>query len=423
MTTFRRRIIDTREVTIPQYAGYYCLKIGAGADVCNAGSDGTPVTTGRFREMYDVPTPRFRTLVKKQDVSQPASWYDQRISAVSGQTSWYISGNGRISRGVLTGCCAGYCPKEIVVLPTFLSTDESNARSALLTSALADANSSEFQGQTFAAEAIKTVQMLGSPFKSLRSLTMKMVRHRDDLVRKGLSSAEASASAWLEYRYGWRPLLMDCADLFKVLSGQGRVPGVVLRKRHRQSFDWSGSSSADVFNNTYQRVRGEHKLSYRSTVHAGARYKITDPRYEQFLSTSLGLSLDFVPSTVWELVPFSFVADWFVNVGDWIRSVVPNPHIQILSNFTSVSRVRTSSMKYFHYSSYKQVGGDPNAWVACGYGGSYDTVTSSGDRAVNVAVPTHPVLVPGSLSLLRKLDAFSLVHQFITGHLKSFRHL
>jgi len=40
-------------------------------------------------------------------------------------------------------------------------------------------------------------------------------------------------------------------------------------------------------------------------------------RCGQFLDT-LGVGLD--PGIIWEAIPFSFVVDWFVRVGDWLHS-------------------------------------------------------------------------------------------------------
>jgi hypothetical protein len=41
----------------------------------------------------------------------------------------------------------------------------------------------------------------------------------------------------------------------------------------------------------------------------------------------------------WELVPFSFVFDWFVNVGDRLRAAVPTSGFKELGSCTTVTRV------------------------------------------------------------------------------------
>jgi hypothetical protein len=45
-----------------------------------------------------------------------------------------------------------------------------------------------------------------------------------------------------------------------------------------------------------------------------------------------------LPLTAWELVPFSFVVDWFVNIGDWLEALTPKLGIKILSEGYTVKR-------------------------------------------------------------------------------------
>jgi hypothetical protein len=61
------------------------------------------------------------------------------------------------------------------------------------------------------------------------------------------------------------------------------------------------------------------------TYHATAQYSYRVPelqaviaRLRQFLSL-IGLNLD--PSIIWNAIPYSFVFDWFVNVGDYLHSL------------------------------------------------------------------------------------------------------
>jgi hypothetical protein len=37
----------------------------------------------------------------------------------------------------------------------------------------------------------------------------------------------------------------------------------------------------------------------------------------------------------WELIPFSFVADWFISVGDWLRGLTALHGLRIVSGFRS----------------------------------------------------------------------------------------
>jgi hypothetical protein len=48
-----------------------------------------------------------------------------------------------------------------------------------------------------------------------------------------------------------------------------------------------------------------------------------------------------VPLAAWELVPFSFVVDWIVNVGDWLEAVQPKVGVRTLAEGITVKSERT----------------------------------------------------------------------------------
>jgi hypothetical protein len=51
-----------------------------------------------------------------------------------------------------------------------------------------------------------------------------------------------------------------------------------------------------------------------------------------------GLHLSNLPSSIWEAIPFSFVADWVINLGDWIRAVTPKAGVKILATGVTVKK-------------------------------------------------------------------------------------
>lgn len=117
---------------------------------------------------------------------------------------------------------------------------------------------------------------------------------------KRMNSGHA-AQAWLELQYGWKPLLNDiygAADLLKTESKAG-----VFRASEKSTgtiLGASGFPNADV--TTIKCERRVH-LMVKVTNNASApeRLGLTDPL-----------------SIIWELTPWSFVADWFLPIGDSI---------------------------------------------------------------------------------------------------------
>lgn len=49
--------------------------------------------------------------------------------------------------------------------------------------------------------------------------------------------------------------------------------------------------------------------------------------------------------TVWELVPFSFIADWFFNIGQTLASWTPEVGVLPLSSWSTVTQTSTRSLR------------------------------------------------------------------------------
>jgi hypothetical protein len=61
------------------------------------------------------------------------------------------------------------------------------------------------------------------------------------------------------------------------------------------------------------------------------------------VSDYLGLNLRAIPSTAWELIPFSFIVDWFVNVQEYIRALSASGIAPESGGYTVVTRTLTAS--------------------------------------------------------------------------------
>lgn len=150
------------------------------------------------------------------------------------------------------------------------------------------------------AEAGKTRQMIRQAFK--------VVDFARDL-KKSLSGS--IANKWLEYQYGWRPLVGSVYGVFDELMEKSisRELVVTLRARRRLSekvlttTDIGGGSKA--YNVALNRYRQEIGIQLKP----GA------------MSPSVANYTSLNPlSIAWELLPYSFVIDWFVNVGGYLRN-------------------------------------------------------------------------------------------------------
>jgi hypothetical protein len=117
------------------------------------------------------------------------------------------------------------------------------------------------------------------------------------------------------------------------------------------------------------------------------------------------------------LVPLSFVADWWCNVGDWISAAIPDPNIQTLTSWTTVITTTTTSTETFRSNTapvYNPVTRTTSYVSNSGSGGSDETIGTSVKRVASVTLPHLPVANLNVDSLSHALSALALTSQRIS---------
>jgi len=187
--------------------------------------------------------------------------------------------------------------------------------------------SSEFQGGTFAGEFRETIKLLKSPLAGLRKGLLTYVgnakRHYHRLNRRNAKArANALADQWLEYSFGIQPLVSDLQSLSQALLDLGRerrstrVKASCLSPRYRELYGNNRMVLGDFFFDYDIQQQGYAIITYLGVL---KDHMVCGK--DRLSLANFGLALDeFIP-TLYQLAPWSFLVDYFVNLDDIVEAV------------------------------------------------------------------------------------------------------
>lgn len=204
----------------------------------------------------------------------------------------------------------------------------------------------------FLGEMKETLSMLRSPLKGLTDFirdrrkweryrgrkpkgSTRNQQARNRTTRESLSDGvKAASDCWLEARLGWRPFLLEADAIMNELangdfSERQTARGQSSASESGQTSGWRNCYGVEV----YCVESSEVKCSVRT----GILYEARVTPQQRF-----GLTWEAIPVSAWELIPFSFVVDWFVNVGDYIQAMTPKLGVKHLAGWTTVHTVCNS---------------------------------------------------------------------------------
>lgn len=159
-----------------------------------------------------------------------------------------------------------------------------------------------------------------------------------DASRKSKSPSwkDDVSSAWMEYSYAWVPLLgeIDSAARYWAEKRVGRtLTRFDVTAKHELTDNWRGTSQNSIS------LIPEY---VRETAHVRYSYEI-EPDWARNASTLDELGFTDPLSVAWELLPLSFVVDWFVNVGQVLSSLAE------FRRWTVVRGLKSSGQTFFRY--------------------------------------------------------------------------
>lgn len=312
------------------------------------------------------------------------------------------------------------------VVPPSISGDLPRMAEIALAKAYAKIKSSAVMGGELLHDLDKSISMLKQPFADTRSLVAKMMKaaERGRMLRPGrtaITGVKAIANAWLEQRYGWKPIILDTAAIIRECGLKRQAcesVRLVARAEERQVKMSDGSFSVLLTSpwNDGRLAKGTVHTEQTVRACAGVIFDLKSQNAFMDLQKSLGLRASDFPATLWEVIPYSFVVDWFTNVGDWIQAVTPVPGVSIQGNW--VTTIDETVRRYSGGSIERPIA----QYVDLGTWGASVVTSTKVLRTTNNQLTFTPVLTAKALSMLHAADAMALTLQSVMGAIKGLRH-
>lgn len=153
--------------------------------------------------------------------------------------------------------------------------------------------------------SLASVTQLVRQITSLNSTAVK--RRAKEAIQHWRQGSKSMANLWLEFHFGWEPLVSDVYAAFELFDKP--VPTVSTRANSRRV---DGSYVVGYHWSDDEYFKANYIGSARATVFGSFEVSNLDLYRAQRLGLTNPLTIG------WELVPFSFVLDWFTTVGEYL---------------------------------------------------------------------------------------------------------
>lgn len=360
--------------------------------------NGRPLTVTAVKTRTGTRVPKWRELIASgQDAtSNMTAIYDSFHCGIGYWTcdATSISFGGAPTYYVCYGsfpCDNGFLDRKIKTLTVSTSSTDNKARAKFYKALRKQAV--QMSGPTFFGELGQTLHMLRRPAQSLWSSANGYL---DAVSRAKRASpknwTKALSGLWLEYSFGWIPLLSDCKDAASAWNAVKNNPRTsFINSSFKDSYDTSNLlGSYDTIGHSCAGGDGiaGHAVGHW-TQEVNVRYKAKLRTRAEMTTWDNFALFGFTPSefvpTAWELLPWSFLVDYFTNIGDILTSVVTDA-----SDVTYVVRTVRTYSRYFGRLSIDLVKMGQDKASYCTGGGNpvdWDLSRKTIDRSKGSSVP------------------------------------
>lgn len=261
-----------------------------------------------------------------------AEGYTVSYGFVDLDSRFSLSGKSYHARAFGTTVSTG-SPNQVITPSMTRGLISSGARSRLIIELLKRIGDQKWSAGQMIAEMQGSIDMIGDGAKTLSKALNAASRKQWSRVARLLKVKPVgvkeflkdSASGWLAYSFGWAPIVEDMAQAMLFLSGYTRHDRPIIFaksaiKEHLVSYrasdcGWGLNGTGAPINRdfgVYYRVKETFWDEYRASLY----YELDDSMFRDLQAYGLiGLS------TPWAIVPWSFLIDWLVPVGDFLAAV------------------------------------------------------------------------------------------------------
>lgn len=162
------------------------------------------------------------------------------------------------------------------------------------------------------------------------------------ILRDKVGIARSAGREYLNVQFGWKPLISDLKDLGSsivnsqaILESYKRGDGRLQRRRWELPQETLNGISTTTVNPFFggNTLSAKTNVSWDQTrrIWFSGRFRYHIPqgdalaarweRWNQYGRLLAGLSYDSLPETVWNLAPWSWLADWFGDFGDVLANI------------------------------------------------------------------------------------------------------
>lgn len=270
----------------------------------------------------------------------------------------------------------------------------STLRDHVISDMYGKANSPRFQTAVFLAELDETLVGMRKLLVGAAKTLWKGENAWKHVKHFSLNSEEL----WLWYRYALMPAILECNDLMEAL----KPPVEETTASDGDAFE--DTLSGEIASNGWfgywdTSVSWKGDLKFR----CGGRLDI-ESKFDLF---TWGLGPADIVAAAWERIPFSFIFDWFVKLGDWLAAIRPTD----ITYAQSYASFALDIMYTFESEEWVNLTGEP----------CYVHVFLQ-DRIIDIEPPKLPLIDKRWANITRSVDLIALTTGILKGILSKRRH-